>query len=103
MNDASAATAAMSSDDTRPAGLQVAAQSEAGAMLRRARKAQGLHIAALAASIKVPQAKLDLLEGRTYPFTRPVLRNRPLSRLAEPVLVAGIITGLVFLFYSSQN
>lgn len=51
----------------------------------------------------VPQAKLDLLEGRTYPFTRPVLRNRPLSRLAEPVLVAGIITGLVFLFYSSQN
>lgn len=51
----------------------------------------------------VPQAKLDLLEGRTYPFTRPVLKSRPLSRLAEPVLVAGIITGLVFLFYSSQN
>ncbi len=66
MNDASAATAAMSSDDTRPAGLQVAAQSEAGAMLRRARKAQGLHIAALAASIKVPQAKLEALEAGRF-------------------------------------
>lgn len=51
----------------------------------------------------VPQSKLDLLEGRTYPFTRPVLQGRPLSRLAEPILVSGIITGLVFLFYSSQN
>ncbi len=37
--------------------------SSAGAMLRAARQAQGLHIAALAASIKVPQQKLEALEG----------------------------------------
>lgn len=51
----------------------------------------------------VPKSKLDLLEGRNYPFQKPELRGRPLSRLAEPVLVSGIIAGLVFLFYSSQN
>lgn len=51
----------------------------------------------------VPKAKLDLLEGRNYPFLRPELRGRPLSRLAEPILVSSIIAGLVFLFYSSQN
>ncbi len=35
----------------------------AGAMLREARQTQGLHIAALAASIKVSQRKLELLEA----------------------------------------
>lgn len=35
----------------------------AGALLRAARQAQGLHIAALAASIKVSQRKLELLEA----------------------------------------
>jgi cytoskeleton protein RodZ len=35
----------------------------AGALLRAAREGQGLHIAALAASIKVPQRKLEALEG----------------------------------------
>ncbi|WP_234413770.1 RodZ domain-containing protein [Ideonella sp. A 288] len=35
-------------------------------MLRSARQAQGLHIAALAASIKVPQAKLEALEAERY-------------------------------------
>lgn len=42
------------------------ARSGAGAMLRAARQAQGLHIAALAASIKVPQAKLEALEAERY-------------------------------------
>jgi len=37
--------------------------SSAGVMLRAARQAQGLHIAALAASIKVPQKKLEALEA----------------------------------------
>ncbi len=39
-----------------------APRSSAGAMLRAARQAQGLHVAALAASIKVPQRKLEALE-----------------------------------------
>lgn len=38
----------------------------AGAMLRAARERQGLHIAALAAAIKVPPAKLDALEHGRY-------------------------------------
>lgn len=65
MNERIADQAAMAVDDTAPAALQ-GAQSEAGAMLRRARKAQGLHIAALAASIKVPQAKLEALEAGRF-------------------------------------
>ena len=43
--------------------VRMQAHASAGAMLRAARQAQGLHIAALAASIKVPQNKLEALEG----------------------------------------
>ena len=39
------------------------ASKSAGEMLREARQAKGLHIAALAASIKVSQRKLELLEA----------------------------------------
>ncbi len=39
------------------------APKSAGAMLREARQARGLHIGALAASIKVSQRKLELLEA----------------------------------------
>lgn len=38
----------------------------AGAWLRRARQQRGLHIAALAVMLKVPQAKLEALEGDRY-------------------------------------
>ena len=37
-----------------------------GALLREAREAQGLHIAALAAAIKVTQKKLELLEADRF-------------------------------------
>lgn len=53
---------------TDPA-LPPASASEArtaGALLRAARERQGLHIAALAAAIKVPPAKLDALENGRY-------------------------------------
>lgn len=39
------------------------AQSSAGAMLRQAREAQGLHIETLAVSLKVPVSKLEALEA----------------------------------------
>lgn len=39
-----------------------ASPTTAGGLLRQAREAQGLHIAALAASLKVPQRKLEALE-----------------------------------------
>lgn len=44
------------------AGAGPDTRSTAGAMLRAARQAQGLHLAALAAAIKVPQKKLEALE-----------------------------------------
>jgi cytoskeleton protein RodZ len=66
----------------------------AGAMLREARQAQGLHIAALAATIKVTQRKLEALEGDRYDelpdatFTRALAQAvcRALKIDAEPVL-----------------
>jgi cytoskeleton protein RodZ len=66
----------------------------AGAMLRKARQAQGLHIAALAASIKVAQRKLELLETDQFDqlpdatFTRALAQTvcRALKIDAAPVL-----------------
>jgi cytoskeleton protein RodZ len=48
--------------DTRDAPVASTTET-AGGLLRQARQAQGLHIAALAASIKVAQRKLELLEA----------------------------------------
>ena len=42
------------------------AQPTAGRLLRDAREKQGLHVAALAASIRVPPKKLEALEGDRY-------------------------------------
>ena len=45
-----------------PADTPLPAATTAGAMLRQARQAQGMHIAMLAAATKVPQRKLEALE-----------------------------------------
>jgi len=66
----------------------------AGAMLRAARERQGLHIAALSAAIKVPQAKLEALEAGRYEeltdatFVRALAHSvcRALKIDAKPVL-----------------
>ena len=66
----------------------------AGAMLRAARERQGLHIAALAAAIKVPQVKLEALEAGRYDeltdatFVRALAQSvcRVLKIEAKPVL-----------------
>ncbi|HEX6016676.1 MAG TPA: helix-turn-helix domain-containing protein [Burkholderiaceae bacterium] len=66
----------------------------AGALLRAARERQGLHIAALAAAIKVPQAKLEALEAGRYDeltdatFVRALANSvcRALKIDAKPVL-----------------
>ena len=52
----------MTESDT-PESASAAGSPSAGTLLRNARQAQGLHIAALAASIKVSQRKLELLEA----------------------------------------
>ena len=66
----------------------------AGALLRAARLQQGLHIGALSAAIKVPQAKLEALEAGRYDdlldatFTRALANTicRVLKIDAAPVL-----------------
>jgi cytoskeleton protein RodZ len=63
-------------------------------MLRSARERQGLHIAALAAAIKVPQSKLEALEAGRYneltdaTFVRALAHSvcRVLKIDAKPVL-----------------
>jgi len=68
--------------------------STAGGLLRQARQAQGLHIAALAAAIKVVPRKLELLESDQYDklpdatFTRALAQAvcRTLKVDATPVL-----------------
>lgn len=46
-----------------PVHAAQAAGTSAGALLRAARERQGLHVAALAATIKIPQRKLEALEA----------------------------------------
>jgi cytoskeleton protein RodZ len=66
----------------------------AGGLLRRARQAQGLHIAALAAAIKVVPRKLELLESDQFDqlpdatFTRALAQTvcRSLKIDAAPIL-----------------
>lgn len=74
--------------------VQPKAAKSAGAILREARQAQGLHIAALAASIKVAQKKLESLEGDRFnelpdaTFTRALAQTvcRALKIDPTPVL-----------------
>jgi cytoskeleton protein RodZ len=78
---------------TAPIGTAGLGQS-AGAMLRAAREQRGVHIAALAAAIKVPQRKLEALEADRYDelpdltFTRALAQSvcRHLKIDLQPVL-----------------
>ena len=70
------------------------AEPSAGRLLREARERQGLHIAALAASIKVTPKKLELLEADRFDalpdatFTRALAQTvcRALKIDSAPVL-----------------
>ncbi|MCZ2495979.1 DUF4115 domain-containing protein [Xylophilus sp. Kf1] len=76
-------------DQAMPGG-----QSGAGAMLRDAREAAGVHIAALAVALKVPVARLEALEAERFdllpdpPFVRALAGSicRALKIDAAPVL-----------------
>ena len=79
------------SDGNEPTGMPTA-----GALLRQAREASGLHIAALAAALKVPVQRLEALEQGRYDalpdavFTRALALSvcRALKIDAGPVLAA---------------
>jgi cytoskeleton protein RodZ len=82
------------SDVPASAAMTPAVPTTAGGLLRQARQAQGLHIAALAAAIKVVPRKLELLESDQFDqlpdatFTRALAHTvcRTLKIDAAPVL-----------------
>lgn len=79
----------------RPAESRPAAS--AGALLREARQAQGLHIAVLAASIKVSQRKLEALEADRFDelpdatFTRALAQTVCRSLKIDPAPVLALL------------
>ncbi len=55
------------------------------------------------ASDQVPASRLHEVEDNLFDFQRPQLPTRDLSRILEPAIVVGLVTGLVFLFYTNRN
>ena len=88
------------SGESTAAEARAAASASAGAMLRAARQAQGLHVAALAASIKVPQRKLEALEGDRLDELPDVTFARALAKTVcralkiDPLPVLALMPGL---------
>jgi cytoskeleton protein RodZ len=82
------------SDSTESGAAVPPKPSTAGGLIRQARQAQGLHIAALAAAIKVVPRKLELLESDQFDqlpdatFTRALAQTvcRSLKIDAAPIL-----------------
>jgi cytoskeleton protein RodZ len=85
------------SESEAPAGPAIGVDTlapTAGSMLKAAREKRGVHIAALSAAIKVPQRKLEALEGDRYDelpdltFTRALAQSvcRSLKIDMQPVL-----------------
>lgn len=73
--------------------------TSAGAMLRAARQQQGLHIGALAASMKVPPARLEALEAGRYQdlvdttFARALAQSMCRALRIDPVPVLALLPG----------
>jgi cytoskeleton protein RodZ len=73
------------------------AAASAGAMLRRAREARGLHVAALAASLKVPPKRLESLENDRWDelpdlaFARALAQSVCRALKTDPVPVLALL------------
>ncbi len=50
-----------------------------------------------------PSNMLELIKSSTYPFTSPEFTPQDWSKAVEPFVVTGLITGLVYLFFSNQS
>ena len=46
---------------------------------------------------------IEEVETGLYQFTKPPRESRKWGRIIEPVVVSGIIVGLIYLFFSNQN
>ncbi len=45
----------------------------------------------------------ELLASSSYPFTAPTLKEKDWSKSTEPIVVTGMLAGLVYLFFSNQS
>jgi cytoskeleton protein RodZ len=83
--------------ETDQAGLLTTNSSSAGSLLRQARVAKGMHIATLAAAIKVPQRKLELLEADQWDELPDMAFARALAQTVCRVLKvdSAVIMGLL--------
>jgi len=72
--------------DTPPTAAPATPASSAGAWLREVRQQRGLHIAALAAMLKVPQAKLEALEANRFEDLPDITFARALAKAMCRVL-----------------
>ncbi|MDI6808471.1 MAG: hypothetical protein QME66_05750 [Candidatus Eisenbacteria bacterium] len=50
----------------------------------------------------LPASALSSLEGKSFPFSKPTLHRKGIGRFLEPLLVTGIVVGLISLFYSAK-
>jgi cytoskeleton protein RodZ len=77
--------------------VPVAGAPTAGRLLREAREKQGLHIAALAASIKVAPKKLEMLEADRFDalpdatFTRALAQTVCRALKIDPTVILGLL------------
>jgi hypothetical protein len=55
------------------------------------------------ASDQFPYGELGRVEEGTFQFTRPGVPSSGWGKYVEPVVVTGIIVGLVYLFFSNQS
>lgn len=80
-----------------PSAEAPAAAPSAGALLRRAREARGLHVAALAASLKVPPRRLESLEQDRWDelpdpaFTRALAQSMCRALKTDPAPVLALL------------
>ncbi len=51
----------------------------------------------------IDYSELKLVEEAQYDFTRPSRSEFKMKRLLEPLVVGGIVVGLVYLFFSNQS
>ena len=87
-------------DASNPVAQEASVSPTAGSLLRQARQSRGLHIAALATSIKVPPRKLELLEAVAVYFLpgylssgskNPSPVNSQVSQASEAVIASASV------------
>jgi len=54
-------------------------------------------------SDEISYSLLDRVEDKEYEFTMPDRKELKWGKIAEPVVVTGIVAGLIYLFFSNQS